>query len=101
MKQQEKKPLKTQFNFPIWYILIAAFVLMSLSSYLFNPVVGNISYSEFKELVRDGRIESCQITSSLIKGTLKVEDYRSEKRRLLSRQELMIPNSLKNLKLRA
>ena len=59
MKQQKKEPLKKQFNFPIWYILIAAFALMSLSSYLFNPVVGNISYSEFKGLVKDGRIESC------------------------------------------
>jgi len=97
MKQQEKKPLKTQFNFPIWYILIAAFVLMSLSSYLFNPVVGNISYSEFKELVRDGRIESCQITSSLIKGTLKVEDYRSEKMKTFVTARVDDPELVKEL----
>ena len=97
MKQQEKKPLKTQFNFPIWYILIAAFVLMSLSSYLFNPVVGNISYSEFKELVRDGRIESCQITSSLIKGTLKVEDYRSEKKKTFVTARVDDPELVKEL----
>ena len=97
MKQQEKKPLKTQFNFPTWYILIAAFVLMSLSSYLFNPVVGNISYSEFKELVRDGRIESCQITSSLIKGTLKVEDYRSEKKKTFVTARVDDPELVKEL----
>ena len=97
MKQQEKKPLKTQFNFPVWYILIAAFVLMSLSSYLFNPVVGNISYSEFKELVRDGRIESCQITSSLIKGTLKVEDYRSEKKKTFVTARVDDPELVKEL----
>jgi len=97
MKQQEKKPLKTQFNFPIWYILIAVFVLMSLSSYLFNPVVGNISYSEFKELVRDGRIESCQITSSLIKGTLKVEDYRSEKKKTFVTARVDDPELVKEL----
>ncbi len=97
MKQQEKRPLKTQFNFPIWYILIAAFVLMSLSSYLFNPVVGNISYSEFKELVRDGRIESCQITSSLIKGTLKVEDYRSEKKKTFVTARVDDPELVKEL----
>jgi len=97
MKQQEKKPLKTQFNFPVWYILIAAFVFMSLSSYLFNPVVGNISYSEFKELVRDGRIESCQITSSLIKGTLKVEDYRSEKKKTFVTARVDDPELVKEL----
>ncbi len=97
MKQQEKKPLKTRFNFPIWYILIVAFVFMSLSSYLFNPVVGNISYSEFKELVRDGRIESCQITSSLIKGTLKVEDYRSEKKKTFVTARVDDPELVKEL----
>ena len=97
MKQQKKEPLKKQFNFPIWYILIAAFALMSLSSYLFNPVVGNISYSEFKELVKDGRIESCQITSSLIKGTLKVEDYRSEKKKTFVTARVDDPELVKEL----
>ncbi len=97
MKQQEKEPLKKQFNFPIWYILIAAFVLMSLSSYIFNPVVGNISYSEFKELVRDGRIESCQVTSSLIKGTLKAEDYRSEKMKTFVTARVDDPELVKEL----
>ena len=97
MKQQKKEPLKKQFNFPIWYILIAAFALMSLSSYLFNPVVGNISYSEFKGLVKDGRIESCQITSSLIKGTLKVEDYRSEKKKTFVTARVDDPELVKEL----
>ena len=97
MKQQKKEPLKKQFNFPVWYILIAAFVLMSLSSYLFNPVVGNISYSEFKELVRDGRIESCQVTSSLIKGTLKAEDYRSEKMKTFVTARVDDPELVKEL----
>ncbi len=80
MDQQKKEPSQKQFNFPVWYILIVAFVLMSLSSYLFNPVVGNISYSEFRNLVREGRVESCQITSSQIKGTLRPDDLRSEKK---------------------
>lgn len=97
MKQQKKESLKKQFSFPIWYILIAAFALMSLSSYLFNPVVGNISYSEFKELVKDGRIESCQITSSLIKGTLKVEDYRSEKKKTFVTARVDDPELVKEL----
>ena len=97
MKHQKKEPLKKQFNFPIWYILIAAFVLMSLSSYLFNPVVGNISYSEFKRLVRDGRIESCQITSSLIKGTLKGEEHGSEKQKTFVAARVDDPELVKEL----
>ena len=101
MDQQKKQPTKKQLNFPIWYILIAAFLFMSLSSYLFNPVGGNISYSEFKSLLRDGRVESCQITSSLVKGSLRSDDLRSgERSKPLLPQELMILISLKNLKLR-
>ncbi len=78
MDQQKKEPPKKQLNLSIWYILIAAFVLMSMSSYLFNPVVGNISYSEFKSFVKEGKVESCQITSQQIKGTLRSDDLRSE-----------------------
>ncbi len=80
MDQQKKEPTKKPFNLQIWYVLIAAFLFMSLSSYLFNSSNGNISYSEFKSLVRDGRVESCQITSSLVKGTLRSEDLRSGKK---------------------
>lgn len=97
MKQQKKEPLKKQLNFPIWYILIAAFILMSLFSYLFNPVVGNISYSEFKRLVRDGRIESCQITSSLIKGTLKGEEMGLEKQKTFVAARVDDPELVKEL----
>jgi cell division protease FtsH len=97
MKQQKKEPLKKQFNFPIWYILIAAFVLMSLFSYLFNPVVGNISYSEFKRLVRDGRVESCQITSSLIRGTLMGEDLGPEKQKTFVAARVDDPELVKEL----
>ncbi len=97
MKQQKKEPLKSQFNFPVWYILIAAFVIMSLSSYLFNPVVGNISYSEFKRLVKDGRVESCQITSSLVKGTLRGDDLRSEKQKTFVTARVDDPELVKEL----
>ena len=97
MDQQKKEPSKKQFNLSIWYILISAFVLMSLSSYLFNPVVGNISYSEFKSLVRDGRVESCQITSSQIKGILMPDDLRSEKKKTFVTARVDDPELVKDL----
>ena len=97
MDQQKKEPTKKQLNFPVWYILIAAFLFMSLSSYLFNPVGGNISYSEFKSLVKDGRVESCQITSSLIKGTLRAEDLRSEKKQTFVTARVDDPDLVKEL----
>jgi len=95
--KQRKEPSRNQFNFPIWYILIAAFILMSLSSYLFNPVIGNISYSEFKRLVKDGRVESCQITSSLIKGTLREEDLGQAKQNTFVTARVDDPELVKEL----
>ncbi|KKL68811.1 hypothetical protein LCGC14_2121240, partial [marine sediment metagenome] len=70
MKEPEKKPTKKQFGFSIWYILIGAFALLSIHAYLFGPVATeNISYSEFKMLIKEGKVETCHITSSLIRGT--------------------------------
>ncbi len=102
MEQQKQEPRKQEpakrpFNFQIWYILIAAFIFMSLSSYLFNPVGENISYSEFKGLVRDGRVESCQITSSMIKGTLRSEDLRSGKKQTFVTARVDDPDLVKEL----
>ncbi|MCP4266395.1 MAG: ATP-dependent metallopeptidase FtsH/Yme1/Tma family protein [Candidatus Brocadiaceae bacterium] len=97
MDQQKKEPSKKQFNIPIWYILIAAFFLMSLSPYLFNPAVGDISYSEFKSFVRDGRVESCKITSSQIKGTLRSGDLRSEKKETFVTARVDDPELVKEL----
>jgi cell division protease FtsH len=97
MDQQKKEPTKKPFNLQIWYILIAAFIFMSLSSYLFNPVGESISYSEFKSLVRDGRVESCQITSSHIKGTLRADDLRLEKKQTFVTARVDDPDLVKEL----
>lgn len=81
MKEPQKKPTKKQFGFSIWYILIGAFVLLSIHAYLFGPVATeNISYSEFKMLIKEGKVETCHITSSLIRGTLREEDVSQKKR---------------------
>jgi len=97
MDQQKKEPAKKLFKLQIWYILIVAFIFMSLSSYLFNPVNENISYSEFKSLVRVGRVESCQITSSVIKGTLRAEDLRSEEKLTFITARVDDPELIKEL----
>ena len=70
---------------------------MSLSPYIFNPVVGDISYSEFKSFVREGRVESCQITSSQIKGTLRSGDLRSEKKETFVTARVDDPDLVKEL----
>ncbi|GAX60335.1 ATP-dependent metalloprotease FtsH [Candidatus Scalindua japonica] len=64
---------------------------------MFNPVGGNISYSDFKSLVRDGKVESCQIASSVIKGTLRAEDLRSDKKQTFVTARVDDPDLVKEL----
>ena len=74
MKIPVKKSKKEKFNFPIWYAVIATLLLMFLHTFTFGPSAAtNISYSEFKVLLREGKVETCQIKSSLIRGTLRDE----------------------------
>ncbi len=88
MKEPEKKPIHKQLGFPIWYILIAALFLISFLTHIFGPAAAeNISYSEFKVLVKEGKVETCQITSSLIRGTLRGEDLQKKKAFVTARVE--------------
>ncbi len=80
MKKSEKESKKKQFDFPIWYIIIAAFIVLTFHAAQMGSVAENISYSEFKILVKEGKVEKCQITSSLIKGTLREEEALQKKK---------------------
>ncbi|MEE8597896.1 MAG: ATP-dependent metallopeptidase FtsH/Yme1/Tma family protein, partial [bacterium] len=88
MKEPEKKPINKQLGFSIWYIIIAALFFISFLTHIFGPATAeSISYSEFKELVKEGRVETCQITSSLIRGTLRGEDLQKKKAFVTARVE--------------
>ncbi|MFQ5965091.1 MAG: ATP-dependent zinc metalloprotease FtsH [Candidatus Scalinduaceae bacterium] len=80
MKKQEKKPKQNQLGMPIWFFIIAVLFLISLHAYIFEPVAENISYSEFKTLVKGGKVETCQIRTNLIRGTLKAEEGMQKKK---------------------
>ncbi|MDR4497455.1 MAG: ATP-dependent zinc metalloprotease FtsH [Candidatus Scalindua sp.] len=78
MKEPGKKPSqqlsKKQLKSPIFIIIVVALILVTFQIYTVGPMAKNISYSEFKVLVKEGRVDTCQITSSLIRGNLKDED---------------------------
>ncbi|MDR4506087.1 MAG: ATP-dependent zinc metalloprotease FtsH [Candidatus Scalindua sp.] len=78
MKEPEKKfskPFsKNQLKSPFFIIILVAIILATFQIYTVGPVTKNISYSEFKMFLKDGRVDTCQVTSSLIRGNLKNED---------------------------
>jgi len=97
MKKPVKKTKKEQFNFPIWYAIITALMLIFFHSYIFGPTTAtNISYSEFKVLVRAGKVETCQITSSSIRGTLRAEEG-MQKKKLFITAKVDDPDLIKEL----
>lgn len=66
---------KIQFKMPkkfsAWHIIIAFTFFIFLQMYLMNPGIRDISYSEFKKLVRDGDVLECHITNTMIRGRLR------------------------------
>jgi len=62
-----------KFHFSIWYF-IAAFVFLAwLQGFVVEPQREKISYSEFKQLVRDGKVENLVIGQDRIQGESRDE----------------------------
>ena len=64
---------KQQRQFSLWYFLIAFLVILAVQSFLFAPHTENLAYSEFKALLKAGKVESVALGERVITGTLKAE----------------------------
>jgi cell division protease FtsH len=64
-------PPSKKTHFTIWYIVIAFLLIFLLQNYLTTQKVNEISYSQFKNLVRENRVEDLVITPENIKGKIK------------------------------
>ncbi len=64
-------PPSKKTHFTIWYIVIAFLLIFLLQNYLTTQKVNEISYSQFKNLVRENRVEDLIITPENIKGKIK------------------------------
>jgi cell division protease FtsH len=81
-----KKPLFKKTNFTVWYFVIAFLLILLVQNYFVSKGSEDvISYSEFKESVRAGRIKELTITFETIsgewtteKGTRKFQTVRVE-----------------------
>ena len=69
--------LKQKASFLILYILIALAVFAVLQTWL-SPKVKNISYSQFKRFVSEGKILSVVVSTSYLKGFEKMQETQKE-----------------------
>jgi cell division protease FtsH len=60
-------------QFSLWYFLIAFLAIMAIQNFLFAPHAENLAYSEFKALLKAGKIENVSLGDGVITGTLKLK----------------------------
>ena len=58
-------------QFSIWYFLVAFLLIVALQEFVFAPLhVTNLPYSDFKTLVKAGKISNVGLGETIISGTL-------------------------------
>ena len=90
---------QTQIN--LWYFLFAFLAILWLQSlWVGEHPVERISYSEFQEQLKAGRIEEIDIYSNVIEGTLKESGPQGRKRFVTIRVEPDLAKDLEKYKVR-
>ncbi|MBI5308675.1 MAG: ATP-dependent zinc metalloprotease FtsH [Planctomycetes bacterium] len=92
-KMQFKMPKK----FSAWHIIIVFTFFIFLQMYLMNPGIRDISYSEFKKLVRDGDVLECHITNTMIRGRLREMEKGTAKPAIFVTARVEDPDLVKEL----
>jgi len=67
----DRRPGPARRSMIVWYVLGAALILTFAQTFLLSPAGKPMTYSEFKEQLRAGRIESLTIAEQTIRGQLK------------------------------
>jgi cell division protease FtsH len=72
-KKNKKKEQKTR-SFTFLYFILAFIAIVVINSYIFKTEVKNISYSEFREYVTQGKVDDVVINTDTIQGTLVLDE---------------------------
>ncbi len=71
------KDLQKKTSFSIIYIVLAFLIFTMLQTWL-SPKVENVSYTQFKKSVADGKITSVVVSTKMLKGYEKIQEGRKE-----------------------
>ncbi|HEY7495437.1 MAG TPA: ATP-dependent zinc metalloprotease FtsH [Candidatus Tectomicrobia bacterium] len=70
--RQTQRSLRPRPQFTIWYFLVAIGLMLLVQNLLFAQPFEQLSYSEFRSLLRQGQVEEVQIGSQTLRGKLRV-----------------------------
>lgn len=70
--------MKEKWHFSIWYLVAAFLIMWAINAIFFAPPSPKqIPYSEFKALLKTGKIEEVVIGDKIIRGILRSEDEKT------------------------
>jgi cell division protease FtsH len=64
---------QNQRRFSVWYFVAAFLVLLAIENFLMGAITENLTYNEFKGLLRAGKITEVTLTDRMITGRMKQE----------------------------
>ena len=68
---RKSDPSQRKVHFSIWYFIAALLVIMWFQTFVSEQQTNRISYSEFKQLIKTGKVESVIIGADKVTATLK------------------------------
>jgi cell division protease FtsH len=67
--------MEKKHRFSLWYILIGMWLVLIVQSYIAAMfAVQTVPYSQFLNLLRNGKITEIAVTATQIQGKMKVDD---------------------------
>ncbi len=76
-RPRKKLPKRTQFS--IWYFVVVLFFIILLQNLLLVEEVRKIPYSEFKQLLREGKVNNLVLTPESIRGEIITDSTAEQK----------------------
>ena len=68
---RKRDPSQRKVHFSIWYFIVALLVIMWFQTYVSEQQTNTISYSEFKQLIKSGKVDTVAIGADKVTATLK------------------------------
>jgi cell division protease FtsH len=68
---QSPDPSQKKVHFSLWYFIIALILITWLQGYMAEPQREKLPYSEFKQLVREGKVENLVVATDRVRGEFK------------------------------
>lgn len=71
-RKPTNKMTSRKINFSIWYVLLALLIMYMIQSFMIRGDVETIPYSEFRQLLKDGKIKECAVSQEKITGIMVI-----------------------------